>query len=175
MKLSHNHLLALAFLGLLAFVGCSSNQDAASTTQATLSTHSPTTAANEIHPGIQFLDNYQEGIQLARQTGKPALLFFTAAWCTFCHEMEQNAFADSAVIQLSEEFVCIIVDADAHPDVCKGFGVQMFPTVQFVSPEGVAMNRIVGGSSAEQILPQMEAALRAAVARRDIPTGPILR
>ena len=116
--------------------------------------------------GVQFVSGYHRGSDLARERHKPMLLFFTAEWCKYCHQMEADAFTQDAVVSLSKQFVCILVDADCEPNVCRDFRVKGYPTIQFLSPRGVPLNRVTGKQPGQQLVIQMQAALQA-VARRD--------
>ncbi len=82
---------------------------------------------------LQFVDGYALGLQRAQADHKPMLVFFTAEWCHFCHQMADEAFTSPQVVTLAQQFVCVLVDADREPEVCRQFRVQAFPTVQFVS------------------------------------------
>lgn len=126
----------------------------------------PSVAAPQLARGnLNFVDGYARGLALAQSTHKPMLVFFTAEWCRFCHQMADEAFTQPQVVALAEHFVCVLVDADAHPDVCRQFRVQAFPTVQFVSSRGVPLNRVVGKKPGHQLMMSMQAALQS-VARR---------
>jgi thioredoxin-like negative regulator of GroEL len=114
---------------------------------------------------IEFVQGYRAGCQEAHEQGKPMLLFFTAQWCGYCHAMEREALRDPQIVELSRQFVCVLVDADAEPDVCRLFRVRGYPTVQFVSPRGVALNRLVGKQPVAQLSMEMQATL-VAIARR---------
>jgi thiol:disulfide interchange protein len=116
--------------------------------------------------GLQFVSGYHRGFELARNQHKPMLVFFTAEWCTYCHQMEADAFTQEPVVNLSKQFVCILVDADCEPNVCRDFRVKGYPTIQFLSPRGVPLNRVTGKQPGQQLVIQMQAALQA-VARRD--------
>lgn len=116
--------------------------------------------------GVQFVNGYHRGFELARDQHQPMLVFFTAEWCTYCHQMEAEAFTQEAVVELSKQFVCILVDADCEPNVCREYRVKGYPTIQFLSPRGVPLNRVTGKQPAQQLVIQMQAALLA-VARRD--------
>lgn len=147
-------LLACVLLAsLVGWTGCNRNGTAGSAGQA------------GAEKAIAFIHGYREGSQAAREQGKPMLLFFTAQWCTYCHAMEQEALRDSQIVALSQQFVCVIVDADAEPDVCRLFRVRGYPTLQFISPRGVALNRLVGKQPVAQLSTEMQAALQA-IARR---------
>ncbi len=115
---------------------------------------------------LNFVEGYAEGYSQAVRQSKPMLLFFTAEWCHFCHQMADEAFTHPQVVSLSEHFVCILVDADAEHDVCRQFQVTGYPTIQFLSPRGVPLERIVGKKPGHQLMMAMQAALQN-VARRD--------
>lgn len=116
--------------------------------------------------GIQFVSGYRRGYEQAKEQHKPMLVFFTAEWCTYCHQMEADAFVQEAVVNLSRQFICVLVDADSEPDVCRDFRIKGYPTIQFLSSRGVPLNRVTGKQPGQQLVMQMQAALQA-VARRD--------
>lgn len=118
---------------------------------------------------MAFIEGFEQGMEAARAQQKPLLLFFTAEWCKYCHQMQRETFAQQAVVDLSREFVCVLIDADAEANVCRQFEVRGFPTIQFVSARGLRLNRVTGKQPAGQLLAQMKAALQA-VARREPPT-----
>jgi len=109
---------------------------------------------------LQFVKNVEAGYRLADEKGLPCLLFFTADWCTYCHEMEETAFVDREVAQLADNFICVLVDADLEKEVCEQFSVSGYPTIQFVSSSGRVLNRLVGLQSAQELMTGMQAALK---------------
>jgi thiol-disulfide isomerase/thioredoxin len=115
---------------------------------------------------LRFVDNYRQGYEKALREGKPMLVFFTAEWCHYCHEMADEAFTHPQVVSLARYFVCILIDADVEPDVCRQFRVTGFPTIQFLSPRGGLMERIVGKKPSQQLAMSMQATLQS-IARRD--------
>ena len=114
---------------------------------------------------LRFVEGYRQGYERAVREGRPMLVFFTAQWCHFCHQMASEAFTNPQVVDLSQRFVCILVDADAEPKVCEQFGVRGYPTIQFLTPRGVPLNRMVGKKPGHQLMMAMQAALQN-VARR---------
>jgi thiol:disulfide interchange protein len=152
---------ALAF-GIIFLAGCGG--DATPEGAATTATV-PSSEVRVARGRIQFIDGYTRGSELARREGRPMLVFFTAAWCDYCHQMANEAFTEDQVVRLSRRFVCILVDADREPDVCHDFRVHGYPTIQFLSPGGLPLNRVTGKRPGRQLVVEMQAALQA-VARR---------
>jgi thiol:disulfide interchange protein len=113
----------------------------------------------EQHGQIRFVNNVEVGCNVAAEHGMPCLFFFTAEWCTYCHRMAETAFADKRVGQLGVNFVCVIVDADRERELCSYFSVTGFPTVEFVSPHGQSLHRLVGQQSPADLAAGMQAAL----------------
>jgi len=152
--LKTNGEILLLVLALLASSGCQP------------STTNPVTSIQQVDPQlltergqILFIADSTIGQQLAKRQGKPCLLFFTAEWCTFCHQMEATAFADPAIGKLAKQFICVLVDADREPDVCRKYAINGFPTVQFLAADGRKLHRLVGMQSTPQLATGMQAAL----------------
>jgi len=108
---------------------------------------------------LPFVKGFEAGYQQASKAGKPMLIFFTAEWCHYCHQMARETFGNQQVLGLADQFVCVLVDADAEPDVCKKFRIQFYPTVQFVSARGLPLNRLVGKKASSELTLAMRAAL----------------
>jgi thiol-disulfide isomerase/thioredoxin len=113
-----------------------------------------------VRGSLRFIEGYEAGYAAAAAQKKPMLLFFTASWCHFCHQLAADAFNDATVVSLSERFVCVLVDADREPQVCSYFRVGKYPTIQFVSARGQLLNRMVGKRPGSELSRQMHAALQ---------------
>lgn len=149
---------SLVLLAMLASLGCQEStttldQAQSQAAEAMLQVKTVTKG------GIEFVEGLDAGLQVAEATGRPILMFFTAEWCTFCHQMEDDAFRNSEVQALAARFTCITIDADAEPKVCRKFNVSGFPTIQLFSPEGQPLQRLKGRQSAQQLQQGMHAAL----------------
>jgi thiol:disulfide interchange protein DsbD len=117
-------------------------------------------------PGIQWVRTEAEALELARSSGKPVMIDFTADWCAACHEMEKFTYTDPRVIAESGKFVTAMLDCTKKGDavmdaVQKKYGVSGLPTVVFVMPDGRRLGGTVGFVEAEDFLKEMQAALEA--------------
>ncbi len=135
----------------------------------------PPTTMRPVSPGrnpriargkLDFVEGYRAGYAQAARDSKPMLLFFTAQWCHYCHQMAEESFTHPQVVALSQRFVCVLVDADVEGDVCQQFQVTGYPTIQFLSPRGTPLARLVGKKPGHQLIMAMQSALQS-TARRD--------
>lgn len=63
--------------------------------------------------GIKGYFDYEQGMEVARQVGKPVFLDFTGHGCVNCREMEARVWSDARVLKfLSEEYVVISLYVD---------------------------------------------------------------
>src|SRR5215213_5232801 len=108
---------------------------------------------------IEFVRGWELGRRIAAERGQPCLVFFTAHWCTYCRRMEQTTFHDAAVLEAASQFVCVLVDADAEPEVCRRLQVSGYPTVELISPAGTSLGRMTGWQSAPGFVHSLQAAL----------------
>jgi thioredoxin-related protein len=168
-------LMAGMFSGMMVLAGCEIRDQSASGEFAQAGATDPVDPLRRddglARNRIDFVDDFALGCQRARDERKPMLIFFTAPWCKYCHQMAQEAFAQEAVVELSRGFVCVQVDADAETGVCRQFEVRSFPTVQFVSSAGLRLNRVIGKQPANQLIAQMRAAMSALARRPDLTVG----
>lgn len=78
---------------------------------------------------INWVEDYEAGIKLAKQLNKPALLTFYKLHTRFCSDMSQNTYNDSHVIKYVEtNFVPIFIDVDKQPEIAERYKVDYYPT-----------------------------------------------
>ncbi len=155
---------------LAALIGCEEAAGPDQPAEKSVVSDPPARVPKVSRGKIPFVEGYGQGYEQAAREGKPMLLFFTASWCEYCHQMAEEAFVQEQVVSLSERFVCVLIDADREPDVCRQFQVRGYPTVQFLSPWGAPLNRVVGKKPGHQLVVEMHAALQA-LARRQAAQG----
>ncbi len=85
---------------------------------------------------------------LARRLNRPVLIDIGAAWCHWCHVMDNTTYADPAVIrEINAAFVPIKVDTDERPDIDAYYqaaaaqlvGAGGWPLTCFTTPDGALM------------------------------------
>ena len=101
-------------------------------------------SGQELAGKIDWVKNYPDGLRLARELGKPALVYFTADWCGPCQELKKYVWSDKRVIAASKQLVDIYVDTDQNPDTLAAYKVLRIPTVFLPLPRGQDRHEICG-------------------------------
>ena len=92
---------------------------------------------------------YDEGLKLAKETGRPIMINFTTSWCGYCKKMNRTTFKDAEVIKfLNGDFVSIKVDCESKLELDVDgykiternlaraeYGVRGYPTYWFLKSD----------------------------------------
>ncbi len=85
----------------------------------------------------------QETFDEAKASEKLILLDVSAAWCHWCHVMEETTYRDPAIVSLIEKyFIPIKVDVDARPDIAARYGSIGWPATAFFSPDANPLREV---------------------------------
>ena len=95
---------------------------------------------------------YEEGMLAAGIHDKPMLLDFYADWCSPCIAMEKGTYPDDRVVSEMRDFVAIKVDTQKRIDIEKKYGVEYYPTVVLLDPEGREIARYIGYLRPEEMV-----------------------
>lgn len=106
---------------------------------------------------IQWVQDLSEGLRLAKETGKPAMLFFTADWCAPCLELKKSVFSDKRVAEVSSRLVNIYIDVDKNYDAIAAYKVRGIPAIFFLNPGGEIVERFSGDRSVAGFVKKMAA------------------
>lgn len=106
---------------------------------------------------IQWVQDLSEGLRLAKETGKPAMLYFTADWCAPCVELKKYVFSDKRVAAASSRLVNIYIDADKNYDALAAYKIRGIPAIFFLNPGGEIVERFSGDRSVAGFVKQMNA------------------
>lgn len=129
-------------------------------------------------PGPSWLDSEPNGVQAAAAAGKPLMVDFSAEWCGACKELEHRTFSDARVIELSQRFVSVRVDATRQtPEIqtlMRKYGILGLPWVAFVTPDGTILTdlTITGFIDADAMLQAMQSALDGSMTQARATSSP---
>jgi thiol:disulfide interchange protein len=98
---------------------------------------------------IKWLDSERlmPVLEQAQREKKPVFVEFHASWCAPCKVMEEDIFTQSSVFQyLNGHFLNFRTDFDtpAGRTIAEIYEVEKLPTVLFLDPRGVVLERHTG-------------------------------
>lgn len=117
--------------------------------------------------GLPFIIGYEKGLKEARAQGKPALVFVTTTWCSWCKRLSGEAFQDPSVRKLLENFVLILVDGDVEKEALNTLDVDGYPHIVFVSPAGQKLGETIGYKPTAEFKRAVESAWTAFAANQE--------
>ena len=97
-----------------------------------------------------------------QQDRRPAMIDFTAEWCSVCKAIDRKTFTDESVVEKSKEFLMMKVDCTAPNEeiaaLTEQFKVSGLPTLIFITEEGKELSdlRGTGFLSPSEMLLKME-------------------
>jgi len=124
----------------------------------------PVMAANPSWPDMMEFDpyfhsNFTEAVTVARQQKKPILLLFTAKNCIYSKQMLETTFQSDVLKPFLQRFILINIDINEQKEICRRLNIDSTPTVQFLSTEGIPLQRINGAAKPEDLIAEMKTTL----------------
>ena len=120
----------------------------------------PPTFPGELEIELRFFDDYAEAASVARQQDKPILLLFTAKNCVYSKQMVETTFQSDTVKPFLQRFVLVVTDINSQKEVCRWLNIESTPTIQFLSSQGVPLQRLRGVTPPEELIAQMNTTLQ---------------
>ena len=85
---------------------------------------------------IDWVENYEAGLEQARQQNKPVLLAFFKANIRYCTEIVQETYNNPDVKKYVEaNFIPIFIDVDKQPEIGELYKVNYYPTHYVKRPD----------------------------------------
>jgi hypothetical protein len=84
---------------------------------------------------ISWIENYQDGIELAKKQNKPVLVAFYKSYIS-TNTLERIYTNRYVKKYIEARFIPILVDADKQPEIAKLYNVNSFPAHYIKQPEG---------------------------------------
>ncbi len=112
----------------------------------------------------KFLTSYDAALKASKESGKPVVMIFSAAWCGPCQANKKAVYPSDAVQPFHEKFVWAYLDADDEANIpaMQKFGVTGIPHIQFLDKGGKSLGNAVGGTSPEEFAKVLDVTLKRA-------------
>jgi thiol-disulfide isomerase/thioredoxin len=90
--------------------------------------------------------------RIAARQNKAMLIMVGAEWCGPCHRMLRETFSDSTIAaRLNDQFVPVLVDADAQALLVEKLKIDAMPTLLVVNPDRTIVARFTGFQTAGEL------------------------
>ncbi len=95
-------------------------------------------------PSLPWSHDLEGTLAAARESGKPVVVSFVAAWCPICGQMKKEAFRSPAVTDMADEFLWVMVDIDRNLSTAQEYGVAGVPLIYLMDREGEKRAELLG-------------------------------
>jgi FKBP-type peptidyl-prolyl cis-trans isomerase 2 len=93
---------------------------------------------------IHWIEDYEEGLTIAEQHGKPAVLVLYADWCGYSKKLFNTTLVDPRIRMMRDEFVWVKVDSHKQQDLKEFYDQKGFPLTVLLNARGEVMSTVPG-------------------------------
>ncbi len=105
--------------------------------------------------------SFDDALVAAEKANTVVFVDFFTTWCGPCKKLDRVTWKDEAVqAWLTANTVPVKIDAQEEPKLTERFGVEAFPTLLLIDPDGVECGRIVGYLDPEEFITAAREALK---------------
>ena len=114
----------------------------------------------------KFVTNYRKAMAESKDTGKPAIIVFSASWCPPCQSMKKEVYPSDEVKPFHDKFIWAYLDADdgQNKKAMEKYSVQGIPHIEFLNAAGESIGQQVGGNDPGAFAKKLEGLLAKAAA-----------
>lgn len=123
----------------------------------------PVTSPDQKQAGTiqtKWIEDYNEGLALAKKEGKPAAMVLYADWCGWCKKLINESFQSPVVMEVEEKLVLIKVNSDKQKDLYTQYQQRGYPLLVLFDREGKVAQRIDGYVDAAKLRKALDELLK---------------
>ncbi len=115
----------------------------------------------EDRPTNPFLDlTFQQALSRAAKEKRVVFIDFYTTWCAPCKKLDSTTWKDEKVIALlGKATIPLRIDAEKEVDLGRKFGIDAYPTLLLLRPDGTILDRMVGYKDPEHFLVSLKSSL----------------
>lgn len=98
----------------------------------------------EEKPLINWIENFDQGIESAKHQGKPVLLFLYTEECPNCQLMMDKIFPDPSLDFIKNSFVWLKINIGKQAEYADRFGRQGTPMTLVLNADGIELEKLSG-------------------------------
>ena len=104
--------------------------------------------------------SFKEACAAAGSSKRIVLIDFYATWCEPCKMLDNTTWKDKKVrLWLAKTAVCLKIDAEKQTALASRYKIDAYPTILFIKPNGVEIDRLVGYRDAKTFLGEVKQSL----------------
>ncbi len=109
----------------------------------------------------KFVTSFRKVLSEQKETGKPAIVVFSAPWCGPCQTMKKSVYPSAAVKPFHDKFIWAYLDTDValNKKAAEKFNVTGIPHIEFLNAAGESIGQQVGAGSAADFAKKLEGIL----------------
>lgn len=106
-------------------------------------------------PGFQ--KDYQTALTLSKEKNQVLMIDFYTDWCKPCKKLDKEVYSSQEFYAYTSRLSCVKVDFETTEGEALGkkYGVNSFPTVVFIKPNGEEIERITSYFPKNRYLPEL--------------------
>jgi thiol:disulfide interchange protein len=113
--------------------------------------HKGATASHPVKlSAIRWESSFEAAQEKARVSKKPIMVDFYTDWCGWCKELDAKTYTAEEVIDESQHFVSVKVNAEKRTDLAQRYKVDGFPTILWVDSGGAELDRLPGYAESKE-------------------------
>jgi thiol-disulfide isomerase/thioredoxin len=115
--------------------------------------------AKKAKPTLPFGKELDRALEQSSADGRPVVVAFVAAWCPLCNDMKSRVFPDPQLLELSDDFIWVMVDIDRQLTLAREQQIEGVPLIKVLDADGSMRDLMLGLWEAKALADRLQVAL----------------